>query len=165
MYSPVELEHEQTQIERALNELGIRLINANTPQAKGRIERRFRFFQDRLIKEMRLLDIDNYTEANKFLEEEFLPWCNRRYTQKVESLHEAIRGNKDLDLIFSVKNARKVNKENTVRFCGRIYQILPFNGISGFCGRWVEICELLDGRIEILWGDKELSYLEGRSKE
>ncbi|MCX7944943.1 MAG: phage head closure protein [Deltaproteobacteria bacterium] len=55
--------------------------------------------------------------------------------KEVESLYGAIQGNKDLDLIFSIKHARKVNKDNTVRFCGRIYQILPFNGISSFCGR------------------------------
>lgn len=69
----VEVEQKETQIERALGELGIRLINANSPQAKGRIERKFRFCQDRLIKEMRLKGINNYEEANIFLKEEFLP--------------------------------------------------------------------------------------------
>ncbi|MCX7944184.1 MAG: hypothetical protein N2746_06725 [Deltaproteobacteria bacterium] len=85
--------------------------------------------------------------------------------KEVESLYEAIRGNKDLELIFSIKQGRKVNKENTVRSCRRIYQILPFNGIKSFCGRWVEICELLDGRIEILWEGKKLTYVEDTGKD
>ncbi len=63
LHYEVEVEQKETQIERALNELGIKLINANTPQAKGRVERKFRFFQDRLIKEMRLRGIKDYGEA------------------------------------------------------------------------------------------------------
>ncbi len=118
----------ETQIERALNELGIKLINANTPQAKGRVERKFRFFQDRLIKEMRSRGIKDYDEANRFLKEEFPPWCNSRYTLSVESVYMPVPGSKDLDLVFSIKHPRKVNKDNTVRYSGGVYQILPVNG-------------------------------------
>ncbi|MFN4245102.1 MAG: hypothetical protein ACK4F9_03005 [Brevinematia bacterium] len=92
----VEVDHKETQIARALGELGIKLINANSPQAKGRIERKFRFFQDRLVKEMRLRDIKNYEEANRFLRENFLPWCNNRYTHEVESLYREVPEDKDL---------------------------------------------------------------------
>ncbi|MCA1933071.1 MAG: hypothetical protein LDL13_05800 [Calditerrivibrio sp.] len=86
----LEVEQKETQIERALGELGIKLINTNTPQAKGRIERKFRFFQDRLIKKMRLGGIKNYEEANRFLKEEFLFLCNKRYTFEVESLYRPL---------------------------------------------------------------------------
>jgi len=79
----VSFEHGDTQIQRiqrALKELNIELIHANSVQAKGRIERLFRFFQDRLIKEMRLRGIKDYDSANEFLKEEFFrpspnhPW-------------------------------------------------------------------------------------------
>jgi hypothetical protein len=60
-------------IVRALADLGIAILYAHTPQAKGRVERLFRFFQDRLIKEMRLAGITDYTQANRFLQEQFLP--------------------------------------------------------------------------------------------
>ena len=78
-------EQEETQIERALDELDINIITANSPQAKGRIERLFGLFQDRLTKEMRLAGIKSYQEANRFLIENFLPWYNKRFAQKVES--------------------------------------------------------------------------------
>ena len=68
-------------IERALKELGITLITANSPQAKGRVEVSFKLFQDRLIKEMRLAGIKDYDEANRFLLNKFLPWRNGKYTQ------------------------------------------------------------------------------------
>ena len=83
-------EQDDTQIERALQELNINLIPANSPQAKGRIERLFRLFQDRLIKEMRLAKIKNYTQANRFLLEKFLPWYNNRFAEKnIESISAA----------------------------------------------------------------------------
>ncbi|GAB6183485.1 ISNCY family transposase [Thermodesulfovibrio hydrogeniphilus] len=156
----VEVQHKETQIARALNELGIKLINANTPQAKGRVERKFRFFQDRLIKEMRLSGIRDYDEANKFLKEEFLTWSNSRYTLSVESLYMPVATEKDLDLVFSIKHPRKVNKDNTLRYCGGVYQILPVKGIKSLAGKWVEVCELRDGRMEILWEGKRIGYSE-----
>jgi len=66
LHYQVAQEHDDTQIERALHELDIHLITANSPQAKGRIEVTFRLFQDRLIKEMRLANIKNYQQANRF---------------------------------------------------------------------------------------------------
>lgn len=156
----VEVEQKETQIQRALGEFGIKLINANSPQAKGRIERKFRFFQDRLIKEMRLRGIKNYEEANRFLREEFLPWCNRRYTYQVESLYRPLPEDKDLNLIFSIRHPRKVNKDNTVRFQGRFYQLLPMKGIRSFAGKWIEVSKKQDGGIELLYEGKIIPYVE-----
>ena len=97
-------EQDETQIERALNELNITLIPANSPQAKGRIEVLFRLFQDRLIKEMRLAGIKNYNQANKFLQEKFLPWYNAKYSHKdVESTYLPLPPDKNLDTIFFIK--------------------------------------------------------------
>ena len=101
-------EQEHTQIERALNELGINIIPANSPQAKGRIEVTFRLFQDRLIKEMRLAKIKNYAQASRFLQDVFLPWYNARYTHKAESCYMSVPKDKDLELIFSIKTERTV---------------------------------------------------------
>jgi hypothetical protein len=78
-------EQDETQIERALNELGITIIPANSPQAKGRVEIRFRLFQDRFIKKMQLLGIKDYTKANEFLLNKFLPWYNKKYTREAPS--------------------------------------------------------------------------------
>ena len=161
----VEVEQKETQIERALKELGIRLINANSPQAKGRIERRFRFFQDRLIKEMRLKGINNYEEANIFLKEEFLPWCNSKYTQEVESLYKPLPKDKDLNLIFSIRHPRKVNRDNTISFEGRVYQLIPSYGIKTFAGKWIEVSKQKDGNIEILYENKKLPYLQTDTKD
>ncbi len=95
-------EQEETHIERALKEIGITLILANSPQAKGRIENLFGTFQDRFIKEMRLAGIKNYEEANQFLELEFLPYYNKKFahTEGVESEYKKLPDGVNLDLIF-----------------------------------------------------------------
>ena len=116
-------DHEETQIERALKELNINLIPANSPQAKGRIEVTFRFFQDRFIKEMRLADIQNYEQANRFLLEKFLPWYNTHYTHQATSVYRGLPRAINLDLIFCIKKIRRVNNDNTIRVYGQILQI------------------------------------------
>ena len=146
-------EHEETQIERALDELGINIIPANSPQAKGRIEVTFRLFQDRLTKEMRLAGIKNYDEANKFLLEKFLPWYNRKYTHKAESAYMNLPKNKDLDLIFSVKKERIVNNDNTVQIYGQLIQIPPSKIKRTFSKSKVDVCLLEDNRIFVLYKD------------
>ena len=100
LHYQVAQEHDETQIERALHELGINLITANSPQAKGRIEVTFRLFQDRLIKEMRLANIKNYQQANTFLLTEFLPWYNAKYTHPAESVYMPLPADKNLDTVF-----------------------------------------------------------------
>ena len=161
----VSVEQGETQIQRALKELNIEIVYANSPQAKGRIERLFGFFQDRLIKEMRLKGIKDYDEANRFLQEEFLPWYNSRYTLSVESAYRELSKDKDLDLIFTIRHPRKVNNDNTIRFKGKVYQLLPLKGIKSFSGKWVEVCEYEDGGISILFEGKKLSFLETQDKK
>jgi len=158
LHYTVSLEHEDTQIQRALAELGIELIHAHSPQAKGRIERLFRFFQYRLIKEMRLKGIKDYETANRFLTEEFLPWYNRTYTLSVASHYKELPEDIDLEEVVSIKHTRKVNKDNTIRYKGTIYQLLPVNGIRSFVNLWVEVCELADGRVRILYEKKNIAY-------
>jgi len=155
----VSFEHGDTQIQRALKELNIELIHANSPQAKGRIERLFRFFQDRLIKEMRLRGIKDYDSANKFLKEEFLPWYNRNYTWEVDNMYKEVSKGLDLDLIFSLKHLRKVKKDNTISYRGEIYQLLPMNGVRSFDRRLVEVCEGLDGSIRIFYEGRMVKFV------
>lgn len=144
-------EHEETQIERALGELGINIIPANSPQAKGRIEVTFRLFQDRLIKEMRLAGIKDYDNANKFLKETFLPWYNAKYTHQAESAYMPIPEGKNLDFIFCIKKERTVNNDNTVQIYGQVIQILPSNIKRTFAKSKVDICLLEDNRIFVLY--------------
>jgi len=145
-------EQEDTQIERALKELNITLIPANSPQAKGRIERYFGFFQDRLINEMKLLKIKSYIQANKFLNEQFLPWYNKKYTLKnIESLYKPLPEYTNLDLVFCAKYHRVVNNDNTVSFLSQIIQIPPNNIHISFAKRKVTICHLPDNTVFILY--------------
>ena len=134
-----------SQIERALDELGINMINANSCQAKGRIERLFGFFQDRLIKEMRLAGIKNYSQANYFLIHTFLPWYNKKYTHPAESVYTPLPKDKNLDLIFCIKKERTVNHDNTISWDGQIIQIPPTDIRLSFAKAKVDAC-LLDNR-------------------
>lgn len=149
-------EQEDTHIERALKELNITLILANSPQAKGRVERLFGTLQDRLIKEMRLAGIKNYEEANKFLIEEFLPYYNKKFARResIESEYKKLSNTINLDLIFCKKYERKVNGDNTIQFQGEIIQIPPSGYKISYAKRIVEICLLENGKIYILYQNK-----------
>ena len=153
-------EHEETQIERALEELGINVIPANSPQAKGRIEVTFRLFQDRFIKEMRLAGIKNYDEANNFLIKKFLPWYNKRYTHGAESAYTPLPTDKNLDHIFCIKKERRVLNDNTVRLYGQYIQIPPSNLKRTFAKAKVDVCLFEDNKVIVLY--KGLLIAESR---
>ena len=114
-----------SQFERALEELGVRLIHAQSAPAKGRIERLFKTFQDRLIKEMRLRSIKGIPDANKFLSQ-YLPAFNRRFSVaplQGEDLHRQMPPGVDLDKIFSVRTPRVLRNDFTVVHEKKLYQI------------------------------------------
>jgi hypothetical protein len=148
---------EETQIERALGELGINVIPANSHQAKGRIEVTFRLFQDRLIKEMRLAGIKNYSQANKFLLEKFLPYYNAKFTHEAESSYMPVPKDTNLDLVFCVKKERTVNNDNTVMVSGQVIQIPPSSAHLSFTRRKVNLCLLEDNRIYVLYNGKVIA--------
>ena len=113
-----------SQFGRALGELGVELIHANSPQAKGRIERLFNTLQDRLVKEMRLRGIGTLDEANRFLVS-YLPWYNRRFAvpaKKEGNLHRSPKG-LDLDAILCTRTARTLKNDYTIRHERMLYQI------------------------------------------
>jgi len=115
-----------TQWGRAMAELGIEVIYANSPQAKGRVERSNKTFQDRLVKEMRLVNVSSIEEANRFLREsDFIERHNRKFAvepaQKGDA-HRAIIAY-DLDTIFCTKETRKVANDFTIQYEKRIFQL------------------------------------------
>ncbi|HPM10943.1 MAG TPA: ISNCY family transposase [Paludibacter sp.] len=115
-----------TQFQRALTVLDVELICANSPQAKGRVERANETLQDRLIKEMRLLDIRDYEQANQYLPEFILDY-NRRFAVMPGSdvdFHRPLDTTLDLDFLFSIHDFRKVTKTLQIQYAGRVYQIL-----------------------------------------
>jgi hypothetical protein len=115
-----------SQFERALSELGVRVIHAHSPQAKGRIERLFGTFQDRLIKEMRLKNIKTKAEANRFLGH-YLPVYNQRFSVKPVSeadLHQDIPAGLDLDTSLCIKTRRTVRNDHTIAHNKNLYQLL-----------------------------------------
>lgn len=118
-------ERPATQFERALRELGVRVIHAYSPQAKGRVERSFRTFQDRLIKEMRLEGIETLREANRFVER-YLKHHNKRFSvpaMRSADLHRPIPPELNLNAVLCVKEQRTVRNDGTVVFDGQLYQI------------------------------------------
>jgi len=151
LHYTVDPEQPDTQIERAMNELGINIIWANSPQAKGRIEVTFRLFQDRFIKEMRLAKIKTYAQANEFLLKTFLPWYNARYTHQAESVYMPIPKDQNLDLIFCDKKTRHVNNDNTIQIHGQTVQIPPSRMVLSFSRKQVDVCILHDRRILVVY--------------
>lgn len=156
-------EYEETQIERALKELGINLIIAGSPQAKGRIERLFGTFQDRLISEMRLRNISTREGANRFLNQEFLPDHNRRFTVKAakrDSAYRKLPRAINLDTIFCIKKERTVQRDNTISYNSRVFQIIPDNGRLSYTRAKITLQEYTDRSIHVLYQDKELLIME-----
>lgn len=114
-----------SQFERAMKELGVEVIHAHSPQAKGRVERLFKTFQDRVVKEMRLRGIKSIEEGNKFLEY-YLPIYNRRFAIKAkgrENFHRKLPKGFKLDTILCRKTERTVRNDFTVSHKGVLYQI------------------------------------------
>lgn len=114
-----------SQFGRALGELGVELIPAHSPQAKGRVERLFKTVQDRLVKELRLAGIATLEEANRFLEG-YLPIYNRRFAvppAQAADLHRPRPAHRELDRILCLKTTRCLRKDFTIAHQGGLYQI------------------------------------------
>src|SRR6266849_3605777 len=117
----------RTQFGRALNELGIAWIAAQSPQAKGRIERLFETLQDRLVKEMRLAGIATLEAANRFLELHFIPEWEQRFTvasRRSGNAHRPLGPDQHLEQILSVRVARQVAQDHTVSWEGNRWGVL-----------------------------------------
>jgi transposase len=143
-----------TQVGRALGELGIQMIAAYSPQARGRGERNFGTWQGRLPQELRLHGIRSLASANEFLRESYIEEFNERFAVAASEPGHAflpVRG-KNLDLIFSVQHERTVNQDNTVHLGSRILQIEKTRWRATLAGCRVTIYEHLDGSYSIGYG-------------
>lgn len=154
-----------TQFQRATMDLGINLISAHSPQAKGRIERLFETLQDRLIKELRLRNISDMETANKFLNEEYIPKFNQQFSvasQKKGDLHKKITGweKQNLEKIFAIQNTRIVNNDFTINFKTKWLQLDQRQPTLVLKKSKVLIEERLDGTIKISLRDKYLNFKE-----
>ncbi len=144
-----------SQFGRALRELGVELIPAHSPQAKGRVERLFKTFQDRLIKEMRLAGIVTLEAANRFLEG-YLPIYNRRWAvppAQAADLHRPTPIGRELDRILCIKTRRLLRRDWTVAHNGQLYQIeTPVRTTH------VQVEERLDGTLRMTHQGQALAY-------
>jgi len=150
-----------TQFGRALAQLGITYIAANSPQAKGRIERLWGTFQDRLTSELRLARATDLHGANLVLRR-FLPDYNRRFGRAPRQSETAWRpAPEDLDRICCFVHERSVSNDNVVQWDGRAFQIPPQPKRFSFAGAKVQIYESLEGKVSIYYADTKLHHVGG----
>lgn len=139
-----------TQFGRALFELNIEGICANSSQAKGRVERAHRTLQDRLVKELRLRNISSISDANAYAAE-FAADYNQRFARPPRSDHDAhrsIRPDEDLNLIFCWKEPRRVSQSLTVQYDKVMYLLKDCPESRRLIGRYIDIYHYPDGRVE-----------------
>lgn len=145
----------RSQFARSLAELGVELLHAHSPQAKGRVERLFGTFQDRLIKELRLAGIRTLATANDFMET-YLPRYNQRFAvapAQAADLHRPRPGRHELDRALCLKTTRVLRRDWTVAHNGHRYQIhAPIRATH------VQVEERVDGRIRITHRGRPLAY-------
>jgi hypothetical protein len=151
---------ELTQIGRALQEVGIGWIPAHSPQAKGRIERFFGTAQDRLVKGLRKAGVRTLREANRYLEQEYLPRWNRRFTvapANPTEAHRPLGKEHDLAAILSHVESRVVANDYTLRYHKKIYQIVRADIRPGLRGATVRMEERLDQNVWVRFRDRYLT--------
>ena len=156
-------ERPKTQLGRALQELGIGWIGARSAQAKGRVERHFQVAQDRLVKGMRLAGVREIAGANQYLEQEFLPLWNERFTVLPSSptdAHRPLLAQHELAAILSQVESRVVACDYTIRFEGRLYQIARAEVVTGLRRAPVRVEKRLDGTVAVRFRDRYLKVSE-----
>jgi hypothetical protein len=152
-----------TQFGRMCQKLGIRIIAASSPQAKGRVERIHGVHQDRLIKKLRRKKIDSYEAANQYLEKEYLPEHNRRFAQaaaKPENYHGRKPTTRELGEIFRLETERAIANDWVVRHEGRYLQLQPGQRRYGPTQSKAMVCEWQDGAIEVYYRGERIAFTE-----
>lgn len=149
-----------TQVGRALQELGIKMIAAYSPQARGRMERSYGTWQGRLPQELRLRGIRDLERANEFLRCEYRAEFNAKFAvaaaQKGSAFVRCRRS--DLDWIFSVQHERTVNQDNTISVENRVFQLEKTRWRNTLAGQTVVVHEHLDGRVSIRYGPHMIAH-------
>jgi len=146
--------HRLTQVGRALRELGIQMIPAYSPQARGRSERGFSTWQGRLPPELRARKIHTLEQANSFLREQYVQQFNQRFSKPASQRGTAFvpLRRKDLDLVFALQHERIVARDNTVSFANQIWQLERCKLRATLAGCRVTIHQHLDQTISITFG-------------
>lgn len=156
-----------TQVGRALRDVGITMIPAYSPQARGRSERSFKTWQGRLPQELRLRGISTLEEANKFLKRSYIREFNRKFTvvaaEPGASAFVPCLKN-DLDRVFSIQTERTVNRDNTVKYRNLVLQIDRQIWRSSLDGCRVTVYQHLDGFISIGYGPRQIGRYSADGK-
>jgi hypothetical protein len=152
--------HRLTQVGRALRELGVQMIPAYSPQARGRSERNFSTWQGRLPQELRLRGIHTLEAANDFLRQPYIAEFNRRFQVPAQERGSAFvrRSSRDLDLIFALQFVRTVNQDNTVSIQNLSLQIERVRWRATLAGCSVLVHQHLDGTFTITYGPQRLGH-------
>ena len=151
-----------TQFGRMCRKLGTRIIAANSPQAKGRVERNHGTHQDRLIKKMRLKVIRTAAEANRYLRQHYLPDHNRRFRREAsepEDYHRKTPSKRELDAIFRLEEERTISNDWVVRYQGRFLQIGRESRYAPAGGK-VTVTEGREGELRVLYRGREVKWRE-----
>jgi transposase len=151
-------QRQPTQFGRALSQLGITFIAAQSPQAKGRVERLWGVLQDRLCSELRLAQATDLDSANGVLRR-FITDYNRRFARTPRETAKAWRpAPSELDRICAFLHERIVSNDNVVQWEGRRFQIPPQNRRFSFAGAKIQLYQRLDGRVSLYYGDTRLEH-------
>jgi len=158
--------HRLTQVGRAMKELGVQMIPAYSPQARGRSERNFGTWQGRLPQELRLAGITTVEGANAFLRERYVAEFNAKFTVAAAEKGTAFRrtARADLNWIFTVQTERMVAKDNTIAMADRSWQIEKSRFRSTLAGCTVTIYEHLDGTVSIRYGPHVVGRFDGTGR-
>lgn len=149
-----------TQFGRAMKELKIELINANSPQAKGRVERANQTLQDRLVKELRLAGISAIEEANLFVSE-FIEKYNKKFAvvpKSKDNAHRKLPDNVNLDIILKKQETKTISKNLIVQYNNKFYQIQTKKPVYAMKKQKVTVIENNIGEIEIIYKGNKLAW-------
>jgi len=152
-----------TQFGRMCARLGIRLMGASSPQAKGRVERLHGTHQDRLVKKLRRLQIATHAETNVYLEKEYLPEHNRRFARaaaRSEDYHRPCPAAGELDRIFRLQTERVIGGDWVVRYHGRLFQLEPGSRRYAPARSQVVVWEGREGQVSIDYRGREMAWSE-----
>lgn len=161
-------EENETQFMRIVGGLGIQLINANTPQAKGRVERVFKTLQDRLVKEFRLAGVSTIEDANVFLID-YLPKHNKRFAVQPASnidKHKPLTlSSEALDKALAFKHQRKVRNDYSISFGRKKFDLYTHNPMPYLKGEYIDVLELLNNNIIIQFQGKDIQVKYRENKQ
>ena len=152
-----------TEVGRGLEELGVTLILAGSPQAKGRIERLWGSFQDRLVSELRLAKAKTAQQAQAVLDR-YLPVHNRRFAKPAPNTEPVWRkvSSRQIQQALCFKQQRTVAKDNTVTFDATIFQIPKLSPFRSYANRRIDVHVLLDGAVEIFYQTEKIARFDSK---